>query len=364
MSDVGCTQPQIDDHDVRVIRETIDGTYTYTGTGPYGGSPGLPNSQTDVGGWENYGTATRPANYDTDHDGLPNWWEQIIGTNPNSTTNDFSDSNADLDGDEYTNLEDYLNWLAAPHFDCPTNTFVDIDLHLLARGLTNTTPTFTVSGATNGSVTLLTNRTARFTAGVTTNALGKFNFSVTDSIGVTLTNTIGIHITVVTPNTAPTLAAISNRIVNVGVAVNFTNSATDNEGGTLVFTLPLAPTNATLNSSNGVFNWRPLVTHADSTSNFTVVVTDNGSLSATQNFSITVNPLTAPVLAAPTLVGNQLNFTVTGQVGPDYALQTSSNLSTWSTLFITNSPPATFNWSDTNGDPLRFYRVKTGPPLP
>src|SRR5262249_537625 len=38
LSDVGCTQPQIDDHDVRVIRETINGSYTYTGTGPYGGS--------------------------------------------------------------------------------------------------------------------------------------------------------------------------------------------------------------------------------------------------------------------------------------------------------------------------------------
>ena len=77
MSDVGCTQPQIDDHDVRVIRETLDGTYTYTGTGPYGGSPGLPNSQDDVGGWDNYPVVQRAANFDTDHDGLPDWWEQI-----------------------------------------------------------------------------------------------------------------------------------------------------------------------------------------------------------------------------------------------------------------------------------------------
>ena len=50
LSDVGCSQPMLDDHDARVITETLNGTYTYTGTGPYGGSPGLPNSQDDVGG--------------------------------------------------------------------------------------------------------------------------------------------------------------------------------------------------------------------------------------------------------------------------------------------------------------------------
>ncbi|MFM2294073.1 MAG: hypothetical protein RLZZ350_486, partial [Verrucomicrobiota bacterium] len=356
LSDVGCTQPAIDDHDLRVIRETLNGTYTYTGTGPYGGSPGLPNSQDDVGGWDNYPNVTRAANYDSDHDGLPDWWEQIIGTNPNSPANNFADSNADPDGDEYTNLEDYLNWLAAPHTDCPTNSFVDIDLHLLARGLTNNAPTFSVSGATNGSVTLLTNRIARFTPNVGTNALGKFNFSVTDSIGVVLTNTIGIHITTASApaNTAPVLPAISNRTVNVGATMNFTNSATDAEGGALTYTLPFAPTNATLDASSGALNWRPSVTYANSTNFFAIVVTDNGGLSATQNFSVLVNPLTAPSVAAPSFNGTQLNFTVTGQVGPDYALQTSSNLATWSTLFITNSPPATFNWSDTNSDPLRF----------
>ena len=45
LSDVGCNQPLIDDHDVRVIRETIDGTYTYTGR-PYGGSPACRTRRT------------------------------------------------------------------------------------------------------------------------------------------------------------------------------------------------------------------------------------------------------------------------------------------------------------------------------
>ena len=41
-------------------------------------------------------------------DGLPDWWEQMCGTNPNSPKGDFSDANADANGDGYTALEDYL----------------------------------------------------------------------------------------------------------------------------------------------------------------------------------------------------------------------------------------------------------------
>jgi Big-like domain-containing protein len=194
LSDVGCNQPAIDDHDVRVIRETLNGTYTYTGTGPYGGSPGLPNSQDDVGGWENYPFGQRPANFDSDHDGLPNWWETIKGLNPNSAPNDFSDSNGDPDGDEYTNLEDYLNWLAALHFDCTNGTTLDVDLTAFTRGFTNNSPVYTVSAATNGTVSLVAGRTARFTPTVSTNALGRFTFTVTDAQGGTMTNTVGVRI--------------------------------------------------------------------------------------------------------------------------------------------------------------------------
>jgi hypothetical protein len=209
LSDVGCNQPMIDDHDVRVIRETIDGTYTYTGTGPYGGSPGLPNSQDDVGGWEDYPFVQRPVNYDTDHDGLPDWWEQIKGLNLNSPTNDFSDSNGDPDGDEYTNLEDYLNWMAALHFDCPTNTSIDLDLTRFTRGFTNNSPVYTVSAAANGSVTLISGKVARFTPAVSTNALGSFTFTVTDAQGDSMTNSVGIHIVSAPPQ--PPVLGIRNQ---------------------------------------------------------------------------------------------------------------------------------------------------------
>jgi hypothetical protein len=40
---------------------------------------------------------------------MPNTWEASKGLDPN----DPSDGPRDSDGDGYTNLEDYLNWLAA-----------------------------------------------------------------------------------------------------------------------------------------------------------------------------------------------------------------------------------------------------------
>ncbi len=210
LSDVGCTQPMIDDHDARVIRETIDGTYTYTGTGPYGGSPGLPNSQDDVGGWEDYLVVQRPADWDTDHDGLPNWWEAIKGLDPSSPPGDFSDSNGDPDGDEYTNLEDYLNWLAVPHFDCTNGTPLDVDLARLTRGFTNNSPAFNVFNAINGAVTLAAGTTARFSSTVNTNALGSFSFSVVDAQGDSLTNTVGLRLIAATAPPQPPVLGIGS----------------------------------------------------------------------------------------------------------------------------------------------------------
>ena len=165
------------------------------------------------------------------------------------------------------------------------------------------------------------------------------------------------------------LAPITNQTVNVGQTVAFTASATDTNQPpqTLTFALLAGATNATLNTNSGAFSFRPLVTQANSTNNFTLKVSDNGtpSMSATQSFSVVVNPLSAPGLSNVSAAGGQFSFSVSGQSGPDYAVETSTNLTQWSTVFITNSPALPFVWTDTNSAvPQRFYRVKLGPPLP
>jgi hypothetical protein len=170
-------------------------------------------------------------------------------------------------------------------------------------------------------------------------------------------------------NTPPIFAGITNRTVNVGQTVAFTASATDTDSPpqTLTFALLAGATNATLNTNSGAFSFRPLVTQADSTNNFTLQVSDNGSpsLSATQSFTVTVSPLTQPSFGNITAAGGQFSFSVSGQSGPDYAIETSTNLTDWSNVFTTNSPALPFVWTDTNSAvPQRFYRVKLGPPLP
>jgi hypothetical protein len=111
LTDVGCNRPTLDDHDARILHETTSGTTTFQGS--VSGLPGLPDSQNDVGGWEDYPEIHRDADWDSDDDGLPDQWEVAHGLNPNSPEGDLSNSHADPDQDGYTNLEQYLHELGS-----------------------------------------------------------------------------------------------------------------------------------------------------------------------------------------------------------------------------------------------------------
>jgi hypothetical protein len=105
--DVGANLPVQDEHDKRVIRETLSGTVTYAGS--ISGLPGLPDSQSDVGGWEVYPMVKRPENWDIDGDGIPGLWEVRFGLDPA----DPADGSREAQASGYTYLETYLHWLAA-----------------------------------------------------------------------------------------------------------------------------------------------------------------------------------------------------------------------------------------------------------
>lgn len=107
LADVGCNVPVLDSHDRRVIEEVRKGVRTYVGSRTR--MPGIIDSQEDVGGWEDHPVIRRRADWDTDHDGMPNFWEFRRGLDPT----DPADGPADPDGDGYTNLEDYLSGLVA-----------------------------------------------------------------------------------------------------------------------------------------------------------------------------------------------------------------------------------------------------------
>ncbi len=186
LSDVGCIQPEFDDHDQRIITETLNGTYTYRGS--VTNKPGFPDNESDVGGYESYPEITRDVNWDTDQDGLPNWWETIIGTNTNSGTGDFSDANADADLDGYTNLDKYLQWMSLPHYDSPAGNKISINIQKLSRGFTSGV-SYSLSNIVNGNTTLNSD-IVEFTP--TAAGLCSFDFSVTDNEGGTMTRKVNI----------------------------------------------------------------------------------------------------------------------------------------------------------------------------
>ncbi|HSC55481.1 MAG TPA: T9SS type A sorting domain-containing protein [Phnomibacter sp.] len=189
LSDVGATQPFFDDHDQRIVRETRDSTFTYKGIRSK--KPGIIDDHADAGGYEQYWAITRPTNWDSDHDGLPNWWESEFGLNLNSTPDDFSDANSDTDMDGFTQLDSYLEWMANPHYMMGESETINIDLKSYSRGFEKS-PVFNLTNIINGTVTIINDSIARFVP--VAKGLASFNFTVTDADGSSMTRTIGLYV--------------------------------------------------------------------------------------------------------------------------------------------------------------------------
>jgi autotransporter-associated beta strand protein len=175
LSRVGARPWKRDPVDLRVTAHAI------TGTGA------IIDSTAQVGGYPVLATA--PAPVDSDNDGLPDEWELALGLPTGS-----ADNNGDRDGDGYTNLEEYLEWLSNAHTSTGFNMPVDLDL-VSANGGRPDVTAFTVSNAFNGTISLLPDsRTARFTPASGFSGLAGFQFSYT-SAGQSVSLPVGVLVT-------------------------------------------------------------------------------------------------------------------------------------------------------------------------
>ncbi|WP_425399412.1 pectate lyase family protein [Aeoliella sp.] len=116
LENVGATLPKRDAVDERIVKMVRTGTVTYDE------GKGIITDIEQVGGYPEY--KGEPYK-DSDSDGMPDDWEQSHGLNPQ----DASDAAEDLNGDGYTNIEDFLNGLdpAAPKQQWPTpRTYEDL----------------------------------------------------------------------------------------------------------------------------------------------------------------------------------------------------------------------------------------------
>ncbi len=318
-----------------------------------------------VRGWPALLSEAAPA--DTDNDGMPDYWELALGLNPTLA----ADRNLTNTFTGYTRLEDYLNWLADAHALCDRNGTVDVSLRAATGGTTNLT--YTVAGGSNGTVNLLADGyTARFTAAASSSGIATFSFSATDPAVATSFGPISYGVLITTTNapisnTAPVLAAISNRIVIAGNTVGFTCSVTDTDTPpqTIAFSLQNGPAGAALTTNTGSFTWRPAIAQSGTTNTVSIIATDNGLpvMSATQTFSIGVLRPAQPIFGP--LSGSSFPpvLSIGGDFGPDYTVEASTNLIEWLGVYTTNSPVLPFSWTDPDAASFgrRFYRVSLGP---
>ena len=99
LNNAGVTVPKRDSWENRIIEQIRTNRFPY-------GENGIIDSVEQVGGWPELKSA--PAPIDSDKDGIPDDWEIANGLNPN----DPSDANK-LSANRYTNIENYINSLAA-----------------------------------------------------------------------------------------------------------------------------------------------------------------------------------------------------------------------------------------------------------
>ena len=100
---------------------------------------------------------------------------------------------------------------------------------------------------------------------------------------------------------------------------------------------------------------------------YSVVVTNTAGSAASANalLAVSSSPPSQPQLSGLVYDSNSGTFSLTihGDYGPDYIVQTSTNLTDWASIFTNHSPTPPFVWTDTGASNFsqQFYRVQLGP---
>jgi hypothetical protein len=152
------------------------------------------------------------------------------------------------------------------------------------------------------------------------------------------------------------------------VTIYATNSAYP--GFTFTFALLSGPPNMEVSNliltNKVVLKWTPTAAQVPSANTINVMVTDNNSLSATNNFLILVSQTPPPVLTVPptqTLTVNSFQFTLHTVAKTTWRIDASTNLanvsSWWPLLTNMADSSGTIQFTDllATNYPRRFYRA-------
>lgn len=206
---------------------------------------------------------------DVDQDGIPDFWEMTL---PGEFPTNFS-AYFDRDGDGYTDLEEYMNWLAGPHALTVTNNPVAVDLYSIAGETGNLT--FGVANGTNGTV-YLTNGSCAGPGGDTiaiftpTNnfglgsngGFGSFTFMVTNMDTVAYFGPVTVSVfcssvPITNANVAPFMFTNPPDITILELTTDTVQNAAVPTNGITYTLLPSDPPWATIDTNSGLITLTP-----------------------------------------------------------------------------------------------------------
>ena len=172
-------------------------------------------------------------------------------------------------------------------------------------------------------------------------------------------------------NHPPTITSIpGNYSLIAGNTLLVTNAATDPDAPaqTLSWSLVSPPVGAAIDATSGVFSWRPSMAQSPSSNVVTFQVADSGTplMSATQQALVLVSSPQTPQMSTPILSNGIFALQVNGDAGPDYLVQTTTNLTApteWTTVASNFSATPPFQWTNAVGSDssTKFYRVQLAP---
>ncbi|MBO7323955.1 MAG: hypothetical protein J6U57_00825, partial [Bacteroidales bacterium] len=186
LSEAGASMPMRDDQHLRVIDETLHRTYTYVGS--RSGIKGEIDHENDAGGWEAYPEEHRSKDFDTDQDAMPDWWENLCGSDANKANH-----NDDPDGDGWTLLEDYLEFMAHPYLVLEPGAQADLDVLPYFKGFTKS-PQYSIEGESTLVNAAISGSTIHLQAG-NDGGIAIFTMKVQDSEGTTHEKRFSVAVT-------------------------------------------------------------------------------------------------------------------------------------------------------------------------
>ena len=191
----------------------------------------------------------------------------------------------------------------------------------------------------------------------TPTSLGTYGFTARVTDNMTNTVTKALSISVISPTLTITTEELPDSIVGATYSESFAAS-----GGTTPYTWSIVwgalPDGLSL-SSAGVVGGTPT---NGGTFSFIVQVADNTSATAMEMFTVAIQN-NAPILWVQGCTNGVIQLLISGDAGPAYTLECSTNLVDWEAACTTNPPVLPFCWTDgsVSNSSMRFYRVRLDP---